>query len=144
MSVGRTIWTLCLLLCSLLFISQPAAAQRETTFSIVQDLKTNRCNIVARRATTTAEQTVLGEFGSVAEAQYRLKQILICGNRETHLTTAERCWREAYGYHGALMIDDRRQQRMSNRRSKPSMSCIESNNEARRLTQIRSDRIKAR
>lgn len=131
MSAGRAMWTLCLLLCVLLFLSQHAGAQRGAAFSIVQDVTTNRCSIVAQRATTTAEQTVLGEFGSLAEAQSRLKRILICRDRNTRLTAAERSWRDSYAQlledqrrhqmqrnarARSLLDDDRRQQRMSNRR----------------------------
>lgn len=76
MPIWRVIWISCLVL----LVSQHAGAQSGATASIVQDVNTNRCRIVAHKATTNAEQTVLGEFASFAEANSRLKQILICQN----------------------------------------------------------------
>lgn len=159
MSIGRTIWTLCLWLCLLLFVSQPAGAQREAAFSIVQNVTTNRCSIVARRATTTAEQTVLGEFGSLAEAQSRLKKIFICRDRDTRLTAAERSWRDSYAQlledqrrnemqrnarEGSLLVDDRRQQRMSNRRGQARHAVHPAGQTGRTAYTIGRDPIKAR
>jgi len=73
-----------------LFVCHHAGAQSEATFSIVQEVKTNRCKIVPHKASTTAEQTVLGEFESFAKAKSELNRILICRKRDTQFTTIDR------------------------------------------------------
>ena len=126
MSAGRATRTFCLSLCLAFCASQHAGAQRQVAFSIVQDVKTNTCKVAAGKETSTAEQTVLGEFRSLTEARVQLKQIPICKSREARLTSADRCWTETYGP---------RLQRPSDRRTGPSPACIPSQREVQRITQ---------
>jgi hypothetical protein len=57
----------------------PAAAQ--TTFYVVQDTKTKRCQVVKERPTTTT-MVVVGDSGKVykteAEAQSAMRAIKVC------------------------------------------------------------------